>query len=130
VVKLKIPENIGFDGRVFLTEEEWMTYRRRKPVRYIHKVKPELCEVCGKTPTPGNPLENSHQIGFRSGVIYLGLTPEYVDNDENIVSAHKRKCNKSAELDLMDACRRLKKKGVERLPSYLPDFIHEVWNQI
>jgi hypothetical protein len=29
-----IPINIGFDGRMFLTKEEWDTYRRRKPVRY------------------------------------------------------------------------------------------------
>ena len=42
--------NIGFDGRRFLTEEEWRTYLRRKPVRYIRKAVSEACEVCGKPP--------------------------------------------------------------------------------
>jgi len=125
----RIKENIGFEGRVFLSEEEWMTYRRRKPVRFIRKKKPDVCEICKKSPTSDNPLENAHQIGFRVGVIYLGLTPEYVDSDENIVTAHKRKCNKGAELDLQGACLKLKQNGITKLPSYLPEFIHKIWCQ-
>jgi hypothetical protein len=123
----KIQENIGFDGRIFLTQEEWMTYRRRKPVRYIRKAKPNLCEICGKKPMEDNPLENSHRIGFRLGIIFLGLTPEFVDRNDNIVSAHKKVCNKSAELDLPSACCDLKKHGIVELPDYLPNFIHKIW---
>ena len=31
------PGNLGFDGRVFLTEAEHQTYLRRKPVRFVRK---------------------------------------------------------------------------------------------
>ena len=43
--------NIGFDGRTFLEESEWLAYRRRKPVRYIRRPKTEICELCGAPAT-------------------------------------------------------------------------------
>ncbi len=126
----KIKENIGFENRIFLSKEEWETYLRRKPVRYIRKKKPDLCEICNKPPTKDDPLENSHIIGFRIGIIYFGLTPDYVDNNDNIVSAHKRICNKSAELDLFSVCKELKNRGIISIPEYLPSFIKDMWERI
>jgi len=125
----KIECNIGFAGRIFLTKSEWETYKRRTPVRYIKKKKPILCEVCNEPSTKDNPFQNSHRIGFSLGIIYLGLTPEYVDRDENIVSAHRKKCNNKAELNLMESCKNLKSESVISLPEYLPIFVKKIWNQ-
>ncbi len=123
----KIKTNIGFNERMFLTKAEWETYKRRMPVRYIKKKKQKSCEVCGKPEKEDNPFENSHIIGFGLGIIYLGLTPEYIDSHENIVCAHRKKCNSKAELDLHESCRNLKSCGVKSLPGYLPKFVHAVW---
>lgn len=123
-----IPTNRGFDGRRFLTESEWQTYLRRKPVRYIHKPKEAVCCVCGHPGTTENPLQNAHCIGFEIGIVYLALTPEFLDGDNNIVSAHRRDCNKLAELDLPAACRRLHSLGVTNPPGFLPSFVHEMWD--
>lgn len=124
----EISTNIGFDGRVFLIQSEWETYLRRKPVRYIKKKKVELCEVCGKEAVDGNPIQNAHIIGFSLGVIYLGLTPEYVDNDKNIISAHRKYCNYNAELDVYKACLELQRRGIKSLPSFLPKNIQQIWS--
>lgn len=102
--------NLGFGGRMFLSRDEWATYRRRKPVRYIRRNHGAKCAVCGNPASPDNPFQHAHQIGFKIGVIYLGLTPDYVDSKENIVTAHRRSCNQAAELDLRapwDVCRLL-----------------------
>ena len=120
--------NIGFDGRTFLTEAEWNCYIRRKPVRYIKKSKPEFCEICGEPSTPENPLQNAHIIGFTIGVTRLGLTPEFLDGDANIVAGHRKQCNARAELGLADACSRLRSIGVTELPEYLPDETLETWH--
>jgi hypothetical protein len=69
--------NVGFDGRVFLTEAEWRTYLRRKPVRYIHKTKAPACQVCGQGPEDDNPFQNAHKIGFDMGIVQLALTPDF-----------------------------------------------------
>jgi len=126
----KINTNIGFNGEVFLTKEQWDTYRKRMPVRYISKKKKGLCDVCGEQSKENNPIQNAHKIGFGLGILYLGLTPEYVDEDENIMSAHRTKCNKSVELDLEGSCRQLKNAGIIKLPNYLPAFVHSIWNKI
>ena len=63
-----IKRNIGFDNRIFLTEEEWRTYIRRKPARYIKYKKKQICEVCGELGTIEKPLENAHIIGFDMGI--------------------------------------------------------------
>lgn len=89
----RIPRNIGFDGRMFLDEAEWLTYCRRKPVRYIRRPR-AACQVCGRPGSLRNPLQSAHIIGFDVGVIDLGLTPEFLDSEKNIVTAHRRACNK------------------------------------
>ena len=122
--------NIGFDNRQFLTEEEWDTFRRRKPVRYIKKQHTRKCTFCGRPPTDKNPFQHSHRIGFEVGVIYLGLTPEYVDSEKNVVTAHRTKCNASSELNLLAAMQLLKDGGVKALPKYLPEEIQELWRAI
>lgn len=109
----------GFDGRVFLHEFEWQTYSRRMPVRYIRGKKSDVCAICGNPPSADNPLEHSHLIPFRYGVLNLGLTPDFLDSPENIVSAHKRVCNKRAELSPEMCLGKLKELGHTSLPEYL-----------
>ncbi len=94
-----IPFDMGFGGRMFLTKEEWDTYRRRKPVRYIRGKHADLCSVCSKVAEQDNPFQHAHRIGFEVGIIYLGLTPDYIDSHPNIVTAHKRKCNREAGVE-------------------------------
>jgi hypothetical protein len=119
--------NAGFDGRTFLSESEWRTYCRRKPVRYIRKRKEAVCHVCGKPATTDNPFQNAHVISFDIGVIDLALTPDFLDSDANIVTAHRLTCNKATELDLRGSMARLRSLGIPSLPAFLPDDIHELW---
>lgn len=74
-----------------------------------------------------NGFQNAHIIGFNIGVIDLGLTPEFLDSDDNIVTAHRIACNKATELDLRGSIGRLRSIGVRELPHFLPDCIHEIW---
>ena len=122
--------NLKFDNRVFLVKEEWETYRRRLPVRFIKKKKPSNCEVCFELPTDENGLQNSHIIGFNLGLIDLGLTPQYLDNDENIKCAHRKICNASVELSLEQSMLELKRRGVGQIPDFLPEVIQNLWNSI
>jgi hypothetical protein len=122
--------NIGFDGRMFLDQAEWETYCRRKPVRYIRRPKTSTCQVCGISASDDNPLQSAHVIAFDLGTIDLALTPEYLDSDENIVTAHRRSCNRRAELGLHDAIVRLTSLGVKCLPQFLPPTIHEEWSRL
>ncbi len=122
--------NIGFNNRVFLTKSEWQTFIKRMPVRYIKKKKKQICEVCFQPPTKDNPLESSHIIGFKIGIVNFALTPDFLDKDQNIYSAHKRKCNKKVELDLVGTCLRLKELGIKFLPNFLPKDTIETWNKI
>lgn len=124
---LRIPRNVGFDGRMFLDEAEWRTYCRRKPVRYIRRPRAPVCQVCPLPGSPDNPLQSAHIIGFDVGVIDLGMTPEFLDSDENIVTAHRRTCNRQSELDLQGALIRLRALGVKELPKYLPAAVQEAW---
>ena len=119
--------NVGFDDRMFLHESEWVTYCRRKPVRYIRAPCKTACQRCGERGSPDNPLQSAHIIGFDIGVIDLGLTPEYLDSEKNIVTAHRRKCNEESELDLTASMARLRELGVQELPNYLPAAMHEAW---
>jgi hypothetical protein len=122
-----IQRNIGFEGRTFLHEAEWLTYRRRKPVRYIRRPRAESCSVCHKPASADNPLQSAHIIGFDMGVIELGLTPEFLDSEKNILTAHRRTCNKGCELDLPASMARLRELGVKELPSYLPAATLDAW---
>lgn len=93
--------NIGFEGRVFLTDTEHATYLKRMPVRYPRKgMRPTsgTCDVCGKPEESDNKLQVAHKVPFGKGVSVYKLTPEWLDGDHNLVWAHTRKCNKSAEL--------------------------------
>lgn len=110
----KLPKNTGFDDRVFLTEQEWQTYLRRPPVRYISHKKGAACEACGST---SNPLEHSHVIGFLMGVKLLALTPDWLDRRENIRTGCRGACNASFQLSYSEAVQSLKDMGLE-LPAF------------
>ena len=112
--------NLGFDGRIFLTESEWRTYLRRMPVRYIKKTKQAVCEICGRAPDDGNELQNAHKIGFGIGIAEFAFTPDFLDGDHNIVTAHKRICNRKAELSFDEIKKHLEDIGVMELPDFLP----------
>lgn len=122
-----IKSNTGFNGRTFLTKDEWETYLKRKPVRYSNKDLLPKCEICNLPKTSENPLQNAHRIGFDYGIVYLALTPEFVDSHDYIVTAHKRKRNKSAELSLEKTMSLLKSRGIEKLPDFLPEQVHKIW---
>jgi hypothetical protein len=117
----RIPVNTGFDGRMFLTKEEWTTFCKRKPVRYIRKGRAATCSICGGDEQSENPFQHAHRIGFEIGVIYLGLTPD---------TAHRRTCNQKAELDLPASIALIQSKSVVDLPDYLPAAIHGLWQHI
>ena len=122
--------NIGFDGRTFLTEDEWRTYLRRKPVRYIRKSKTSTCEVCGQSPDEGNPFQSAHKISFDTGLVELALTPDFLDSDSNIATAHRTACNKRAELNLENSMRHLRALGIRELPSFLPEEVRSLWARL
>jgi len=83
--------------------------------------------VCGLARSLDNPLQSAHIIGFDLGVIELGLTPEFLDSDENIVTAHRRTCNKVSELSLNESMMRLRDLGVEDVPLFLSAAVRESW---
>lgn len=117
--------NLGFDGRIFLTKEEWQTYRRRKPVRYIRRSYAANCGVCGKNAFASNPLQHAHVISFDMWILLFGLTPEYLDADSNIVTAHRQGCNTKTELGYSAVLHLLFARGINALPDYLPKEIQE-----
>ena len=120
--------NIGFDGRIFLAETEWQAYCRRKPVRYIRRRRATVCQACGLPGSSRNPLQQAHLIPFDLGIVELGLTPDFLDSEGNIVTAHRRACNKRLELTLDGSMMRLKSLGIEELPRFLPDPVHMAWS--
>lgn len=122
----RVTRNLGFDGRPFLFEWEWLTYCRRKPVRYIRRPRETVCWRCQSEGSPDNPLQSAHRIGFDIGVIDLGLTPEFLDSERNIVTACRRGCNKQSELDLLASMKQLRDLGLQ-LPKYLPAPIQDMW---
>lgn len=92
---------LGFDGRIFLTREEHNTYCRRLPVRYAAKNlgnKPIICSICGEPATEKNPIQAAHRVPFGVGIVDFSLTPDWLDGPQNLVWAHKIKCNKEAEI--------------------------------
>lgn len=110
--------NFGFNNAVFLTETEWSTYLKRKPVRYIKKKKDSVCAICGEKELPNFPLQNAHIIGFDIGITHLALTPDFLDGEHNIVTAHRGKCNKLCELSLLQSIEKIKDLGYI-LPNFL-----------
>lgn len=69
-------------------------------------------------------------IGFDLGLLQLALTPDFLDNPANIMTAHRAVCNKQAELDLGNAIRLLHSMGVTDLPSFLPVEIRSQWKTL
>lgn len=122
----------GFGNRPFLTQEEWETYGRRMAVRYIpSKLKGQVCTICGRPAEDGNPLQNAHRIGFYVGVLSLGLTPDFLDRPENIVTSHQKYCNRKSELSLLDSMKMLKQLDpAATLPAYLPDETRRMWDSV
>lgn len=96
----------GFGNRVWLTEAEWETYRRRVAVRYPQKLRPQVvardgesCSICGATSEDvGRPIELAHRVPFKLGVVDWGLSPDWLDGVANLCLAHRGACNDSAEL--------------------------------
>lgn len=98
-----------FQGRAWLTLEEWETYRRRPPVRYPTEIKKELikdfgytCQVCGAENVPEKELQIAHHLAFTTGVVDWGLTPEWLDSKWNVCLAHKVSCNNQFGLDPLE----------------------------
>lgn len=121
----------GFDGRIFLTETEWKTYRRRQAVRFTDQsLKAAKCGVCGRPTTKKNPLQLAHRIGFYHGVHFLGLTPDYLDGPANLGTAHRKNCNKKMELGFVDSLRSLMAMKVRALPPFLPGAVLEEWSNL
>lgn len=89
---------MSFEGRIYLHDYEHQTYLRRMPVRFIRHRIGETCHVCGGHGTTDNPLQKAHLIPFALGIRKFKLTPDFLDRAENIVAAHRDRCNKSAEL--------------------------------
>lgn len=122
-VPLGKPGNLGFDGRVFLTDAEHQTYLRRRPVRYVRKkiAASDACSVCGEGGSVENPLQVAHIVPFGLGVVHFKLTPEWLDSAGNLRWAHRRVCNKAAELTLEEAHALLIERGI--LPPDTPHLI-------
>jgi hypothetical protein len=103
----------GFGDRIFLTIEEHATYSRRMAVRFARKNMPphnSICQVCNEKETEDNPLQAAHKIPFTKGILKFYLTPDWLDGPHNLIWAHKRVCNKSAELKDDEIGEYLKKK--------------------
>lgn len=113
-IKTRKPGNLGFDGRVFLSEAEHQTYLRRRPVRYVRTAIPasQSCSVCGHAGSVENPLQVAHVVPFGLGVVHFKLTPEWLDSPGNLRWAHRRGCNKAAELTLEQAAAHLVALGI------------------
>jgi hypothetical protein len=59
--------------------------------------KPTLCPVCSLPETREKPFEVAHKIPHTAG-IRAGFTPEYLGRRENLVWAHRGKCNDMVEI--------------------------------
>jgi hypothetical protein len=67
-----------------------------------------------KTSAARKPLQAAHLIPFGVGIIRFWLTPEWLDGPDNLIWAHKRKCNKEAEIPASQIVEYLKQKfGIE-----------------
>ena len=69
-------------------------------------------------------------IIYQSWIVFFGLTPDFLDQDKNIVSAHKRLCNSKAEITTQDVCKRLKSLGIDKLPDFLPYETLVAWDNL
>ncbi len=134
---LKPLKKNGFEGRTFLTEAEWKTYRRARAVRYAQTDDSTvLCESCGKKGTKKNPLQNAHKIGHAIGTDHVGLTPEALLRSYNIVKAHKSECNRKVEAktpsEIADFLVRKDGYGIsiEEFPAFMRKQSPNVWKAL
>ena len=118
---------VGFGDAIFLTEAEWFTFRKHKPARHTHKNKTNICAVCGLGSIQGKRFEGAHKIPLMKGMANFGLTPDYLNRDENIVTTHNGKCNAKAELSVIDSMKLMREWGIKELPEYLDEEILELW---
>ena len=81
--------------------------------------KPELCHICNLPADLKNRFEWAHLISYKNGFDFLGLTMVFLNSRENLVMAHRLKCNKSAELNPQQSIRRLWDLGHRDLPKHL-----------
>lgn len=125
---------LGFDGRLFLSYDEWMAYRRRPPVRYASASRPivadDKCEVCREASSQSNVLQIAHRIPFIEGVLSLAICPDFLDSRENLAVGHRRMCNKKLELDLNRSLKLLQELGLTELPYFLDLTILKAWSSI
>lgn len=115
--------SIGFDGRVFLEEEEWKTYLRRRPVRYVRRHLLEVdkkCEMCGQVGSESNPIQAAHKIPFSKGIERFGFTPDWLDRTENLGWACRKECNSKMEWTDDDILKFLEKNRYA-LPYFILD---------
>jgi len=122
----------GFSGRMFLDKAEYETYLKRAPVRYITRKKNRVCEICGQEATADNPLQHAHVIPFLFGVTVLGLTPDFLDEETNIQTAHRKNCNSASEIKEVKNCLTLlrEKYGVKEIPSFLSKEVLSAWRSV
>jgi hypothetical protein len=59
--------------------------------------KPSHCAVCGKPETSDNPLQAAHRVSYKHGCL-AGWHPEVLNAPENLVWAHRSKCNRAVEM--------------------------------
>jgi len=81
--------------------------------------KEDICHICKLPPESKNRLEWAHLISYKNGFDSLGLTMVFLNSRENLVMAHRVKCNKRAELSLEDSIRRLWDLGHRDLPQHI-----------
>lgn len=104
----------GFGNRVWLTSEQWETYRRCAPVRYVRKALEKalkkkdknVCAVCHEKSDPIS-LTASHIIPFQAGIVDWGLTPDWLNSISNLKLAHKKTCNKAVSLSPNEVAEKL-----------------------
>lgn len=108
----------GFEGRAWLTEAEWGTYRRRVAVRYNESKRATvasrqggMCFTCGEAPLEGHKMQLAHRVPFRVGVIDWGLTPDWLDRADNLCLTHAGACNHAAELTASEIAKLLRASG-------------------
>ena len=95
---------VGFSGRKYLFDYEHETYLKRPPVRYSARnvILKSTCEICGGKETVDNKFQISHKIPFIKGIIDYKLTPDFLDSPEYLMTAHRKICNKKAEMSESD----------------------------
>lgn len=70
------------------------------------------CAACGRE-TNVSDLQASHLIPFIPGVVDWGLTPDWLDQQDNLVLAHRGKCNNLVELEPAGVVERLDELDID-----------------